>query len=213
LAAYFKVSLVLHSARYLSSPPTPLGENVAQGFFVLRGFMNEIWKDIPNYEGRYQVSDLGNVRSLDRLSKIRLETDKRRRYFVKGKLLNVTVLQSGHCFVRLEGSFYYVHHLVLLTFVSLKPIHPDSLRIECLHADGNPKNNCVLNLSWGTVKENRADRRLLHESGKFTYEEALTIKRLISEGLSNIAIAAIFKVNRSTIYKLKKGATYAHVVY
>lgn len=46
----------------------------------------------------------------------------------------------------------YVHQLVLLTFVG-----PCPQGRECLHRDGNPQNNCLSNLAWGTRSENRSD--------------------------------------------------------
>jgi hypothetical protein len=139
LAAYFKVSLVLHSARYLSSPPTLSGENVAQGFFVLRGFMNEIWKDIPNYEGRYQVSNTSNVKS------------------VKANLiLKPNMMTHGYTCVHLyDGKgkknrrVFTVHRLVAFAFI------PNPLALlEVNHKNFDRSDNSIDNLEWVTRTEN-----------------------------------------------------------
>jgi len=157
--------------------------------------MTEQWKDVPGYEGQYQVSDAGNIWS------VRL-----------GRLLAITEHQSGHCSVRLSRKHFYVHALVLSVFVGPRPVRDDGLRTECRHLDGNPRNNVLANLRWGTVKENRADRVTLHEVGAFSRADVLNIRWRLSLGFTVKDIAKLYGVDRHTISNIKAGRAYAHVV-
>jgi len=116
--------------------------------------MIETWKDIPGYEGQYQVSTLGNVRSLDR--KILCEGKVNAKYLStrKGKILRPGRSSSGHLTVSLgKNNSRSVHLLVLFTFVGWK----ESDGVECLHINGVPFDNRVENLRWGTRSENMID--------------------------------------------------------
>jgi hypothetical protein len=155
--------------------------------------MTENWKAVPGHEGRYEVSDLGRVRSL-----------------LHRRVLSMAVLASGHISVKLARQTVYVHHLVLLAFVACKPVIGE--RVECRHLDGNPANNLVSNLRWGTVKENRADRRTLFEVGAFSALDVRRIRNDILLGTSIKTIASKYGVDRHTISNIKAGKTYAYVL-
>jgi hypothetical protein len=112
----------------------------------------ELWKDIPNYEGLYQVSSLGNVKSLERIA-IR---PKAGNYIVKEKILNHFKQNNGYYIVNLskEGKrkTITIHILVAMAFLGHKPdgtqiIVPD-------HKDGDKSNNRVDNLELITQREN-----------------------------------------------------------
>lgn len=113
---------------------------------------DETWRPIPGYEGAYEVSDRGRVRSLDRI------TDRGRRW--KGRLMTPCALQNGYLIVTLwrEGKQRspLVHRLVLTAFVG-QPTEGTEGR----HLDGNRCNNVLSNLSWGTHSENQYDQ-ILH---------------------------------------------------
>lgn len=100
---------------------------------------NEIWKDIEGYEGLYQVSDLGRVRSLDR------EDAQGRR--IKGTVLAGSLNGKGYLKVSLcrygdvEGKL--IHRLVAEAFIP----NPDGLS-EVNHLDEDKMNNAVSNLEW-----------------------------------------------------------------
>ena len=106
--------------------------------------MKEIWKDIQGYEGIYQVSNLGNVKSLDRLS-----TNGRR---LKGKLLAKTA-SKGYVKVTLTNKNMSdnrdIHRLVAEAFIP----NPDN-KPQVNHIDEDKTNNTVDNLEWCTAKEN-----------------------------------------------------------
>lgn len=115
----------------------------------------ERWREIPGYEGYYEVSDRGRVRSLARVV-IRSDGQRQR---VPGKIKKLTLDPAGYFRTMLivRGSerrvrCRLVHGLVLAAFVGPRP--PG---FEVLHWDGNPANNCLANLRWGSHRENIAD--------------------------------------------------------
>ena len=117
--------------------------------------MTEVWKDIPGYEGRYQASTHGRIRSVDRVMYRKDGHGGYSEWNYKGKLLKSRPKESGHLNVCLGiGNTKKVHRLVLEAFVG-----PCPSGLECLHADGDPTNNRIENLRWGTRLENRADIR------------------------------------------------------
>lgn len=113
----------------------------------------ERWLPVVGYEGCYEVSDYGKVRSIDRdvLGSDGV-TQKRR-----GRTLVGYVKSSGHIQVGLRSGRKvqdkrYVHRLVMEAFVG--PC-PDGM--EVCHSDGVPSNNEITNLRYGTVSDNRYD--------------------------------------------------------
>lgn len=122
----------------------------------------EIWKDIPGYEGRYQVSDAGRVRSVDRPVRVvchGVDTVP----VAQGKVLRPGRNNSGHVTVALgRGNSRLVHQLVLEAFVG-----PCPNGCEVLHLNHQPADNRLSNLNYGTRSENlrmdwAAGRRTVH---------------------------------------------------
>ena len=103
--------------------------------------MNEIWKDIEGYEGKYQVSNLGNVKSLSYLGT------------GKEKLLKPFKTEDGYLFIGLNKNnkrkFYKIHRLVAQAFID----NPNNYPI-INHKDENKRNNNMNNLEWCTIKYN-----------------------------------------------------------
>lgn len=117
----------------------------------------EIWKDIKGYEGLYQVSNYGRVKSLDRKSDI----DGR---LIKSKILKPGLNNPGYKFVILRKNGIsenkMIHRLVAETFLN----NP----MDCVnHKDGNKLNNHMSNLEWCTYSENK----------KHAYETGLSPQR------------------------------------
>lgn len=115
----------------------------------------ERWLPVPDWEGFYEVSDFGRVRSLDRY--VRTHHNGRRLY--PGRILKLAPASKyGHQKVRLcrDGGTplnIQVHQLVMLAFVGP---YPEGMEIR--HLDSNPRNNALTNLTYGTRKENARDR-------------------------------------------------------
>lgn len=111
--------------------------------------MKEIWKDVIGYEGLYQVSNFGNVRSVDRV--IHLSNGQSR--FVPGKTKVLRKNNQGYSVVGLydkdRQKAALVHRLVATAHI------PNPEGKPCIdHIDGNRTNNNVDNLRWCTQKEN-----------------------------------------------------------
>ena len=111
--------------------------------------MNEVWKDVQGFEGRYQVSNMGRVRSLDRWS-----LDERP-HFVKGMMLKLSI-NKGKGYLRVSLSdghrnykHYEVHRLVALHFV---PGYKDGLVVN--HKNEVKTDNRADNLEWCTYQYN-----------------------------------------------------------
>jgi hypothetical protein len=113
--------------------------------------MQEVWKPIPGYEGRYEVSDQGRVRN------------------AAGRLLKPNKMIHGYCGVHLYSggkqtrAVKTIHQLVARTFIP----NPRNCR-EVNHKNFNRSDNCAVNLEWVTRKENvahaiAAGRRVLPE--------------------------------------------------
>ena len=98
--------------------------------------MEEIWKDVCGYEGKYQVSNLGNVKSLNY------------RHTSKERILKPCKDRWGYLFVYLcrngERKMYLVHRLVLMTFSPCENSH----ELQVNHIDENKLNNRLENLEW-----------------------------------------------------------------
>lgn len=111
--------------------------------------MDEIWKDIPSYEGYYQVSNLGNFRSVPRI--IRYKNSGTRLYPAKSLLTETTKDNYQRITLMKEGvkQRFQAHRLVALAFI------PNPENKPCInHKDGNKSNNCVDNLEWCSYSEN-----------------------------------------------------------
>ena len=110
----------------------------------------ELWKDIPGYEGLYQVSNLGNVKSIDRYVPHKTFGKK----FCKGRTMATHINNAGYVTVNLcKGNHYKsfdIHRLVAITFIPVS----DITGMEVNHKDEDKWNNCAENLEWVTKSEN-----------------------------------------------------------
>ena len=111
--------------------------------------MPELWQPIEGFEGVYEVSNQGRVRSLDRLVPAKAASLATR----KGKILKQRVTHKGYREVYLRRSTGYkifkVHRLVALAFVE------GDCSLTVNHKDLNKQNNCAENLEWATHSEQR----------------------------------------------------------
>ena len=111
--------------------------------------MEEIFKDIPGYEGMYQVSNLGNVKSLKRSSEKILKNAKNARGYLEVCLCKNSV-----------GTIIRIHQLVAMAFLGHKR---DGMKLVIDHIDNNKLNNRLENLQIITQREN-----VFKDQGKYT---------------------------------------------
>lgn len=112
------------------------------------------WRDVPEWEGWYQVSDTGQVRSVDRT--IAFADGRVRNY--RGKILNQYNDKAGYWKVTLKANGtdwrVHVHVLVAAAFIGPRPLGK-----HVRHWDGDNQNNRRRNLRYGTAAENAEDTR------------------------------------------------------
>ncbi len=162
------------------------------------------WKDVQGYEGVYQVNKLGEIRSLDRHTKI----GWRKGRVLKGVKGNNGYLRLTLCKNHIKKNFT-VHRLVALTFIP----NPDKLE-QVNHINGIKSDNRVENLEWCTASENTyhayktgltSKKGSKNNNAKLTEEKAENIRELLKEGMSQGKIADIMGVCSSTISLIKTG--------
>lgn len=173
----------------------------------------EIWKNISNWEGIYQISNKGRVKSLPRLSPYKrgfrkvaekvLKPRKSGKPTPEGKhYLKVILCKDGY------REQHTVHSLVAKHFVA----NPNKLPCV-MHLDDNPENNWDTNLKWGTIKDNNRDRHLKGRdyipkptevnTNVLSYQDVEEIKHRIQKGETQQDIAKSFNIHQATVSKIK----------
>lgn len=161
-------------------------------------------KDIPGYEGLYAVDTEGNVYSYNYMNTGRFSKLKP---FVYQGYHRYKLQKDGH------KKTTWAHKLVALTFLG-EP--EDPTKTEVCHKDGNPGNNKVDNLYWGSHSDNTKDSvrhgthntqtREKHPKAKLTRENVYEVKQLLETGaFTHQAIADWFGVSRPTISAINNG--------
>lgn len=175
----------------------------------------ETWKAVPGFEGLYEVSDLGRVRSLDRT----IETDCRwggritRRY--RGQILKETKI-DGYAHLTLYSPSgdrtAEVHVLVAAAFLGPRPAGQ-----EVCHNGGYGLNNALRNLRYDTIRNNHADKK---QHGTYLYGEKHHLAKLTEDDVRRIRlrrgerlqdIADDFGVSRSLVSLIHLRKAWRHV--
>lgn len=166
--------------------------------------MNERWLPIPGWEGLYEASTAGRIRSLSRGEpRILRPGSNGRGYLVLGLWRDGN--QHG----------FSVHSLILLTFVGPRP-HGKQIN----HIDGDRKNNRLENLEYCTQSENMRHRidslgsdlsGTRNPSAKLDPTKVRKIRELRRRGMSERKIAPMFGVSHRSINKIINRETWAHV--
>ncbi len=160
---------------------------------------NERWLPVVGFEGSYEVSDFGRVRSLDRIVICSGPTKGTYESLKRGRMLRPGPMPGGHLSVVLgrDGGSHCVHELVLVAFVGPRPA-----KLEARHGDGDEKNNRLDNLKWDTRGNNSRDKKW--HKGATTYKlspgDIVAIKAMLALRLfTQRKIARLFSVTESNV--------------
>lgn len=168
----------------------------------------ERWAEIPGWEGFYEISSFGRVRSIRRLVQINSVTPDRKRW-MGGAIRTAHVDKGGYLRVSLTGGgrreYIQVHRAVLMAFSRLP-----ELGEVARHLNGSPGDNRSENLAWGTHLENMQDRVAhghyaageKHVMAKLTEQQAESIR---SSPLSGVELSRLLGVGTSTISRVRRG--------
>lgn len=176
--------------------------------------MKEEWKDIEGYEGFYQISNLGRVKSLGGWR----GTAKR-----KEKIRSTSLTRDGYVRVRLihqgKDKTMRVHRLVAEAFIP-NPEGKDTVN----HIDGNKQNNTVSNLEWNDRTEQMLHAYALglkpsrvgshNSNAKFTDEQVREIRKTYipySKEFGTVALAEKYGVTNRVIGLIVKNKSYKNV--
>lgn len=128
--------------------------------------MKEVWKDIAEYEGLYQVSNMGRIRTLERV--VQFGSQQR---IIKPNIRKQKVKNGGYMFIQLakngKQKCFHVHRLVAYAFCD-----GYAAKLQVNHIDGNRRNNVCTNLEWCSRSENqkhayRVLKRECYMNGKY----------------------------------------------
>lgn len=159
--------------------------------------LDERWAAIKGYEGLYEISDRGRIKSF---------------YSDPPQILTCNINTPGYVQVGLyknkKLSLVKVHALVLTTFISARP-----LGLVCDHLDGDKENNHVANLEWVTQKENvQRGGMIKNRNGCFlTDQQVLAIREKGAKGATHLSIAKDYFVDSSTICRILSRKTWNHI--
>lgn len=178
------------------------------------------WRAIPGWEGLYEVSADGDVRSLGRFV-----SRSQGGYFRPGRLLRPGRNPAGYLFVSLcrdgHQSCCNIHRLVAMAFHERL-----GAQTEVNHKDGNKANNKAANLEWCTASENMlhafssglrekvgpAPRRgLLNPAAKLTPEQVVELRSCRAAGKTFSEVAEEFAVSASHAYRICAGHRQGHI--
>lgn len=174
---------------------------------------NEQWRDINGYEGWYQVSNLGRVKSLDRIvdhvSKNGLRSSMMRRGHIFKLVLSTAKYPTTTLSKHSKIKKFLVHRLVAEAFIP-KIEGKDIVN----HKDSNPQNSHVSNLEWCTYSENNIHAM---ESGRshlriLDHTQVKTIRSIYRKThIKSIDLANYFKISFRQLRRIANGYSYSHI--
>lgn len=179
----------------------------AVGFIKMSDILNEVWVDIPGYEGLYCVSNLGKIRSEERIV---YYGDHRSSRTNKSFIRKLTKNTSNDYFIitlSREGiaKTFYVHFLVALSFIGPRP---DGADIR--HKNGDPTDNRADNLCYGSRSDNMQDA-ILHGTlriGERHADCSLTtkdVRAIVMSHLSAQSLSSTYNIRPETVNKIRRG--------
>jgi hypothetical protein len=171
--------------------------------------VDEIWKDVLGYEGLYQVSNLGQVRSCDRMVK-----SKNGYRIAKGRILKLSMrnkyLSTGICNLGKKITCD-VHVLVAEAFLGARPSKHNVNHLNGVKTDNRLDNLEICSASQNTLhafKMGLAKSGENHFEAKLTNSQVLEIRELLKQGKSGKELTLLFGVNKVCISRIKSNKIY-----
>jgi len=168
--------------------------------------MDEEWKAIPGYEGLYEASTLGRIRST-RWWPHKIMKFKETRKMGRGKVCSLQL----NLYLRGDRRTHIVSHLILFTFVGPRPPN-----LVACHWDGSVYNNAVPNLRWDTNEANMIDRErhgtsavgVRNPNAKLAEKDVFYIRTSTERTAS---LSAQFGVSMESIQNVRRRVTWKHL--
>lgn len=171
--------------------------------------MSEEWRAVVGWEGFYEVSDLGRVRSLPMVKRGKNNGKIRQ----AGRVRKLQVPSNGYPMLSLKvgdrEENALVHRLVAAAFLG----PANGLCVN--HRDGIRSNNVISNLEYLTHQQNERHKYVVlkykHHLGKLCAADVVEIRRQLAGGVKVPAVAAAFGVSDVNIYLIRSGKIWKHV--
>jgi DNA-binding transcriptional regulator YiaG len=188
--------------------------NIPTKYFI---YEYEVWKDVVGFEGFYQVSNKGRVKSLNRYTNHNYGGQALK----KSKILKIQNYKNGYTYVHLMNLSYHkkvkIHRAVAEAFIP-NPENKETVN----HIDGDKSNNDISNLEWATWTENNNHARInklnIPAVGEKIFQSKLKtcqVKEIIQikkeQKISNAKIAKMYNVSSETIRSIVSRKSWIHV--
>lgn len=167
----------------------------------------EIWKQVVGFEGFYEVSDMGRIRSLDRIDGMGRA--------IKGKILRGSMAgpqRRSYFLLSKNGVKHseYLSRIVLQAFVG-----PSDAGMYCCHGNGDFNDNRLVNLRWASPAENSADMKAHgtanylrgedHPRTKLSADDVRKMRRIHAQGRGVMEISRLYGMDRKYVSGILSG--------
>lgn len=175
----------------------------------LRKIVDEVWKDVPGSDGKYQVSNYGRVKSYC--------YDK-----VNGKILrpgNIRGFSNVTLRIKGEPHSYLVHKLTAEAFIP----NESKEKNVVIHIDWNKQNNHVTNLQWITKEESykrmfkkfledyKKSNKVIRRNAKLKPEDVKQLKAMLKKGVKQNVIAKLFAISEMQVTRIKRNENWSAI--